>query len=166
MRIAKTQFEHDLHGTKSQARPPVGSAIRAGRPKFPSHLSRAARVEYKRVCAMLEARAALTPGDYAMLSVYATVYSRWIAAKRELDTDGLMILTTILDSHGVPYQKKIKHPMLRIVTDCERQILTLASKLGLSPIDRDRVKPARDAVTREVKPGSLGAALLEMKVTR
>jgi P27 family predicted phage terminase small subunit len=115
---------------------------------------------------MLEERAALTPGDYAMLSVYAAVYSRWIAAKKELDADGLMIMQTMLDSNGQRFEKRVKHPMLRIATDCERQILALASKLGLTPRDRDAVKPARDSVTREIVPGSLGAALLEMKVTR
>lgn len=138
----KSESDHILQGTRSQALPDKPSLYRAGRPKIPKHLSRVARAEFKRVVGLLEQRGTITPGDAAMVAVLSEVYARWIKAKAEIDETGLMVETTIKDTHGEPVLVRRLNPLLKIVSDCERQIKNLTQQLGLTPATRDRVKPA------------------------
>lgn len=162
-RLAKTEAEHFLHGTKPQTKPLAPSAVKAGRPKYPRHLSPVARSEFKRACALLEQRGHLTPADYGVLFIYSEIFARWLSAKQKLG-DELEVTTTIVDSHGEPHEKKVLNPLLDVVTSCERQLLALQKTLGLTPDARDKVKraaPGGEVV--QFKPGSLGAYLQENK---
>jgi P27 family predicted phage terminase small subunit len=158
-RVAKTEAEHFLDGTKPQTKPPAPSAVKAGRPKYPRQMSPVARSEFKRACALLGQRGHLTPADYGVLFVYSEIFARWLSAKQKLG-DELEVTTTIMDSHGDPHEKKVLNPLLDVVTSCERQLLALQKTLGLTPDARDKVKkaaPGGEVVT--FRPGSLGAFL-------
>ncbi len=145
---AKTAQEHHLEGTQSQVgRTISGSDFKAGRPRFLSHLCPAARSAYKRACKLLEQRGTLTPGDESALAVYAEVYARWLDAKGELAKYGLMVTVTVLDSNGAPHDKRVKNPCLDIATGCERQLLALVKTLGLSPVDKDKVRLPKPKAT-------------------
>jgi P27 family predicted phage terminase small subunit len=159
-RTAAAQTQFDLTGILPQPKPAV-SAVVAGRPKFPGHLSKAARAEVKRVCKLLEQRGTLTPGDMSLLSVYGEVYARWIDAKKELNATGVMVTITCTDSNGVAFEKRVENPLLKITTACERQIFALVKTLGLSPVDKDKARKATPGIGGVVvfKPGSVGAML-------
>jgi len=143
-RIALTVEELKLRprGTKSQAKP-YSPEIEAGRPRAPKHLCSDALVEFKRVSKILGKRKTETAGDFATLAVYSEVYSRWVAAKKLLAAEGLQIDVTVLDSNGAPHTNRKLNPLIGVVERCERNVLALASAMGLTPATREKVKPAR-----------------------
>lgn len=154
-RLAKSERDHWLQGTTPQTKPVQPSQYLAGRPKFPKHLSPAARAEMKRACRLLEERGTLTAGDYATLTVYAEVYSRWVQAKAEVGRN-LLIKTFVTDNNGIAHEQTKLNPLLKVIFDCESRLLSLAKSLGLTPIDREKVRPAKSGPkVREVVPGSI-----------
>jgi P27 family predicted phage terminase small subunit len=151
----KTLRQHLLTGTLPQGKPDKPSSFVGGRPKAPAHLSPAARQEFKRCVELLVKRGTVTPGDVATLAVYAEVFARWIQAKQQIG-DQLMIETEAADSHGQVRIVQRLNPLLKIVQNCERQLLTIAKNLGLTPKDRESVKPTRQNGDDDIIPGSLG----------
>lgn len=155
-RPKKSEFEHQLHGTVSQSKPPAPSVFTGGRPKYPKHLSPAARSEFKRCVRLLEARGTVTEGDVATLAVYAELLARWIQCKAEIGRE-LMVETVVLDNNGMPHHQRKLNPLLKIAATCETRLLALAKSLGLTPIDRDKVKKTKDGATAEkYAEGSIG----------
>ncbi len=67
----------------------------------------------------------------------------------------LMIDVTVLDNHGEPHVNRKLNPLLKVVEAAERNVLTLARELGLTPLLRERVKPAKE----DPKPNPLDAHL-------
>lgn len=159
-RQAKSTAEHWLSGTASEAgrvrndRKIVASQYQSGRPKFPKHLSKIARHEYKRVCKFLADRRTLSEADFYTISVLAEVYARWIAAKDELGTN-FIVTTTVTDKTGKSVIVTRENPLCKIVSDCESKILSLSKALGLTPADRDRVKQLQSDASEEIIPGSI-----------
>jgi P27 family predicted phage terminase small subunit len=156
----KNDAQHFLEGTKSRVKDTPG--FQAGRPKFPKHLCKAARAEMKRCIALLEARGTLTPGDVTVLSVYAEIFSRWVAAKQQLGED-LMVMTTIINPHGKEVVVQRVNPLLKITEQCEAKLITLAAKLGLTPVDRARSKQT-SIVDDKDKPPTLDELMGGSKV--
>jgi P27 family predicted phage terminase small subunit len=144
---------HDLHGTRPHA-PKHEHAFTAGRPKLPSHLSKAARAEFKRAVQILERRGTLTEGEVTLLTLYSEIYARWIQAKHEIATD-LMITTTVLDSNGKAHTQTKLNPLLKVAADCENRLLAIAKSLGLTPVDRNRSKLTAANDKEEIIPGSI-----------
>jgi P27 family predicted phage terminase small subunit len=150
-RLAKTDAEHRLHSTVSQVGRPkpvqTASVYAGGRPKIPTHLSRVARAEFKRICHLLEHRRTLTEGDRNSIAVLAECVARWVAAKEELGT-AYTITVTITDKKGNVFTTIKPNPLLKVVEVAEARILALSSALGLNPISRDKVRPTQlDAPT-------------------
>ena len=152
-RAAKTIRQHLLEGTVPQAKPDKPSPYKGGRPKFPSHLSPVARTEMKRCARILERRGTITEGDFATLAVYAEVYARWIQAKAEIG-DSLMVATTVLDSNGAARTVTRLNPLLRVAQQCESRMLSLVKVLGLTPLDREKVKQTASG-EEEIVKGSM-----------
>lgn len=155
-RAALTPIEEYLKGTKSRAAKPAEAAV-AGRAAKPTHLSPEAQLVWKRVSKIMGLRGTETVGDFAALAVFCECYVRWVQAKRELGTE-LMITDTVLDSNGTAYTKKKLNPLLKVVEAAERNVLTLARELGLTPLLREKVKPAKPAEEAEA-PATVGDML-------
>jgi P27 family predicted phage terminase small subunit len=153
-RAAKTIRQHLLEGTIPRTKQDKPSSFVGGGPKAPAHLSPVARREFKRCVDLLLQRGTVTPGDVATLAVYAEVFARWIQAKREIG-DSLMIETEAADSHGQVRVVQRLNPLLKVVDNCEGRLLALAKNLGLTPKDRESVKPTRPNGDDEIIPGSL-----------
>lgn len=153
-RAAKTIRQHLRDGTVPQGKPDKPSAFVGGRPKAPAHLSLVARQEFKRCVDLLLKRGTVTPGDVSTLAVYAEVFARWIQAKRQIG-DQLMIETEAADSHGQVRIVQRLNPLLKVVENCEGRLLALAKNLGLTPKDRESVKPTRPNGDNEIIPGSI-----------
>ena len=125
-----------------------------GRPKFPNHLSKVARQEMKRAIKILMERGTVTEGDFATLAVYAEVYARWIQCKREIG-DELMVTTQVTDNNGTLRTVTRVNPLLKIAAQCESRLLSLTKELGLTPKERDKVKPTAPNGEEEIIPGSM-----------
>jgi P27 family predicted phage terminase small subunit len=158
---ANSTAEHWIHGTTSEVgrtrpdRQAVASQFVSGRPKFPKHLGREARIEFKRVCKFLGARKTLSEGDFYTIAVLAECTVRWIAAKEALGTN-FIITTTVRDKQGRETICERENPLCKIVENCESKILSLTNSLGLNPASRDKVKKLQTgAELEEVLPGSM-----------
>lgn len=163
----KSQYEHYVEGTQSQAKPPAPSSFIGGRPKCPKHLSPIARKEFRRCVLLLEKRRTITPGDADALAVYAEIFARWMAAKQQMGDD-LIITTTITDNHGDAHEVERVNPLLKIIQQSEARLVSIARTLGFTPTDREKAKPTKHSDSEEIIPGSLADTnpeLFQKKVT-
>jgi phage terminase small subunit len=159
MRPPKTHAQHQLQGTTPQTVLPNQSPVSAGRPKLPKNLPPAARQAFKDACRALEARRALTPGDAALLRVYALLVARHEAAIEKVMAQGLVATYTRLNSNGQEVETEKPNLYLKIAQDCERQLVAVLDRLGLSPRARDAVKPTAPRRAKVVQPGSVAWAI-------
>jgi P27 family predicted phage terminase small subunit len=142
---------HKLQGTKPHpSTAKTHSEVPAARPKMPSHLSREAQKAWRGLVRLLEERGTLSRADSMALSIWAETQARWIAAKAELATYGIVIEVTVLDSNGVAVITRKPNPALRTVEQCEKNLRAMAREFGCTPQSRERVKPAKPV--EETKP--------------
>ena len=134
---------HQLTGSVYKSTAKTVSGLSAARPKMPSHLSKDAKREWKRVLPLLLQRGSLTDGDSAALALYVETHSRWLAAKRDVEQFGIMVSTVVLDSHGQAITTRKVNPSLRTLENCERSLRNFLREFGLTPATRERVIPAK-----------------------
>lgn len=150
----KTIRQHLLHGTVPQGKPEKGSSYQGGRAKIPAHIVGVARAEFKRVHKILEDRGTGTPGDFATIAIYSEVFARWIQAKAAIGED-LMVTTQVTDNNGTLRTVTRVNPLLKIVSQCEAQLLRLTASMGLTPATREKVVPTALNQDQEIVPGSI-----------
>ncbi len=109
------------------------------RPTCPTHLSRRAKVEWKRVSVQLERMGLLTQLDRSMLALYCQAYGRWVEAEEEAAVHGLVVKT----KSGM----LIQNPYLGIANRAAKQLHEFLVEFGMSPSSRTRVSatPPTDA---------------------
>jgi P27 family predicted phage terminase small subunit len=151
--VPKSEELHALTGTKSEVVSERPSALPGGRPRVPEELSPEASREFKKLCATLRKRRALTPGDAAILRLWAILFDRHRKALSELETDGLVCEYERLDSNGQPRITVKINIYLRIAETCETKMIAILDRLGLTPAHRDRVRPTRTAKPKVLDPG-------------
>lgn len=152
---------HDLKGTASQAAKPnvIALATQGGRPVCPRHLSKSARKEWLAAVKLLEARCTLDPAAGPTLELYAETRARWLEAKADVNTRGLLITIQKSTSKGDLYEATIENPLLEVAQTCEAQLMQLTKTLGIAPDSREKVQKVK-AVARA---GNEPAWLLELK---
>ncbi|MGO9576583.1 MAG: P27 family phage terminase small subunit [Terriglobales bacterium] len=133
---------HQLQGTQSVAQA-AGFLVPAGRPKFPKNISNEAKVKFKRLCAVLEERRALTAGDGELLCIYARLHTRWEKALEKIATQGEICAYTRLDSNGAPHEVEKKNLWLTVAETCEKNMVGCLDRLGLTPLNHAKVKTVR-----------------------
>ena len=159
---AKPLALHELMGTKSEAKSPGDSNVPAGRPRYPRNLSAAARTEFKRLCRLLEQRRALTDGDGVLLEIAAQETVRYRKACAKLDAEDEIKIYTRLDSHGQQVQVEKENHWLKVKSDAARSVVAALDRLGLHPLNRDKIKQTAksELETAADKPGT-GAFFLK-----
>lgn len=133
---------HKLLGTKYRDRREP-SQVAAGRPKMPDHLSDNAKKEWRRIVSLLEQRGTLSKADSAVLALYCETHARWLQAKQEVATHGLMIEATVLDSAGEQVTTRKPNPALKVAENAERGLRGYLKEFGMTPSSRERVKPTK-----------------------
>jgi P27 family predicted phage terminase small subunit len=142
-RPRKPDHVHALQGTKPHtSTAKTHSDVPASAPRMPGHLTPEARKEWKRVLPMLLERGSMTDGDAAALSMYVEIFARWVAAKKDVEENGLTITTTVLDKNGEAVSSRKVNPALRVAQDCEKSLRASLRELGLTPASRTKVLPA------------------------
>lgn len=146
-RPALTRSEEWLRGSKSKAATPPSapSNVVAGRPRIPKDLSPDARKVFKRLCVLLESRRALTEGDTELLRLYAVVFDRHKRAMAHVAAENEITTYTRLDNHGVAHDIEKKNLWLDVATTAERTMVGILDRLGLTPANREKIKPAAPA---------------------
>lgn len=132
---------HWLSGTKSQAKPEPEIACELGRPKYPRGLSVEEKVVFKRMVKLLEQRRAVTEGDVELIRLYAITYARHQRALAKLAEQGEVCEYTRLNNHGEAVETEKPSFYLKIAETCEKNSVAILDRLGLTPLNRAKVKP-------------------------
>jgi P27 family predicted phage terminase small subunit len=147
---AKSDELHKLNGTKPEVVSERPSSIAGGRPRVPSELSPEATKEFKKLCAALRKRRALTPGDASILRLWAILYDRHNQALAELASGGLVCEYMRLNSNGESVATFKQNLYLKIAENCEGRMMAILDRLGLTPAHRDRVRPTKPKAAPKV----------------
>lgn len=110
-------------------------------PKCPSHLSKEAKKEWKRIVPELEDLGLLTRVDMAALGAYCAAFGRWVEAEKALKQEGLTVTT--------PNGHVQKSPWLTIADKALDQLRKYIVEFGLSPASRTKVSAQPKEDTEE-----------------
>lgn len=135
---------------------------KAVRPRLPKHLCAEAVVVWRATVRLMRLRGTISAGDVPALELYAEISARWQAAKADLNKRGIIVQQVRHDKQGQQYTVEVQNECLAICQDCERQLLSLAKALGLTPDTRGRVEPTKQAKEAEAQPGTIAAMFPEM----
>jgi len=111
---------------KSEPRP-------EGIPTCPSHLSKAAKAEWKRISRELITLGLLTHCDRAALAAYCAAYARWVDAETSVQKFGMVMKSP---KSGYP----IANPYVGIGNTAMDQMRKFIVEFGLSPASRTRLQ--------------------------
>jgi P27 family predicted phage terminase small subunit len=135
--------------------------VNAGRPRIPGHIKEDpdALDAWKSATKIMKARGTLSKGDGELLEQFAVVKARWILACRDIKKRGLQILETRHAKDGSEYEVEVPNPSLKVASDCESRMLAYSKTLGLTPMDRSKIKRTKGAKTAKEKilaPDAMG----------
>jgi P27 family predicted phage terminase small subunit len=141
---------HAFMGTKYRDRSKTTeSKVSADVPKMPSYLSPDGRKEWRRLLPLLTERQSLTAGDAQGLALHCECFARWVACQKKINEEGITQTVTVLDKSGHPVTRTKPHVCLKIAQDCERSLRISLASLGLTPMSREKVIPAKPAEEQE-----------------
>jgi P27 family predicted phage terminase small subunit len=151
-RPAKSQALHDLHGTELRSNL-AESHVAGALPRPPKHLTKAAKKSFRSYVKQLASggRRAVTAGDGALIGILCVTEERWLQALENLRDEGVVVEYTRLDAAGSPVTVEKPNINLKIAEICERSMVAILSKLGLTPKDRETVKPTAPVTTGKEK---------------
>ena len=158
----KSDLLHELSGSTPHDRAADISSVPAGRPKFPKDLDANLRPVFKRLCRLLQNRRVLTEGDVELIRLYCFAFDRHTRNAALLREEGELVTYFRLDSHGQSVPQVKTNLRTKIVMDCERMMASLLNQLGMTPVSKDRAKPASGVPEAEVIPGSIAALRPEL----
>ena len=147
----KSDAAHWLAGTKSQAKKEPEYSVAPGRPKMPPGLTAEQQRTFKRIRMLLEKRRACTHGDIEIIRLYSLLYERHAKAVAKIETEGEICVYSRLDSHGKEIQVEKKNLWYDVVRDCEKEMVALLDRLGMSPLNRGKVKPTAGSKEKPVE---------------
>jgi P27 family predicted phage terminase small subunit len=138
----KSLSEHELQSTKPRYVEP-DSSIAPGRPKYPKGLTPEAKKVFKAACHLLERRRSLTEADGELIRLLALTHVRHARAIEKLALEGEVRMYTRLDSNGQPHEFEKENLWLQIARDAEKQMIGIFDRLGVTPLNRGKVKPTK-----------------------
>jgi P27 family predicted phage terminase small subunit len=115
-------------GKRPMKKPPE-PAIEAKCPEPPAWLPPYAREEWWRTAPQLHVLGLLSSVDTACFSAYCSSYALWRQASEELEK--LLIETQSGDQR--------RSPLIKIIADAARDMVSYASAFGMSPLARTRI---------------------------
>jgi P27 family predicted phage terminase small subunit len=153
----KSLEEHKLCNTKPEWVEPTAIAA-PGRPKYPKNLTPDAKRVFKNVSRLLEARRNLTEADGELIRLLALTYARHAKAISKLEEEGEIKIYFRLDKHGEQVASERPNLWLDVAQACEKQMISIYDRLGLTPLNRAKVKPTEP--TKEAKPEDAAEAAM------
>ena len=140
-----------LHGNPGKRRLDTGEPTPAQKPPTcPSHLSPAAKAEWRRLARQLTTLRILTELDRAALAAYCQAYGRWVEAERKLRETPMLL--------KLPSGYVQQNPWLAIAHKQLELMHKYLTEFGLSPVARSRISIAPAGLGRGSKfDGLLGA---------
>lgn len=158
---------HALHGTTRRAKDGE-SHVAGSLPRPPKDLSKEERKRFKAHARMLAERRAVTSGDATVLSILVRTETRCIIAQEKIATEGLVVECEYTTPKGDIYTVKKHNLHLKILENGERQCIQILKSLGLTPKDREAVRPTSPVKVKNppAEPNSLAGMDAELKALR
>jgi P27 family predicted phage terminase small subunit len=128
--VVKNAEGNRSHATKDKTGDKIAGI---GKLVVPSHLSEVERDLWSFVVRSLP-DGLLCRADTAILERFVIAWSRYRECQKQIEDDGLMIKTP---------QGAIRHPLLPVVNNLSREMTSIGSELGLSPVAREKLSAAR-----------------------
>jgi P27 family predicted phage terminase small subunit len=147
--------ERDAMRDRSKAGAGESSTV-GGRPRMPKSVKAddVARAKWRDTVRILRGRGTLSTGDAQVIELLAVNYSQWLAALEHVRAHGNPMTITVPVRGGTAEVEK-ENPNVRTASDCAKQIHALSKSLGLTGIDRDKVKRVKPTEAEQIaKPGS------------
>lgn len=109
----------------------------AGAPSMPDFVRRdpCARAKWKEVVSTLPP-GVLTKADRSVLTMFVQTWAIWREAMRSVQADGIALEGKSREGHA----RHFPNPAVKTATELLGKLVTLGSKLGLSPADRARLE--------------------------
>jgi len=149
-RPTKDLVQHKLEGTIQRA---IGSSFIAGSlPRPPKDLSKEERKRFKGHVRMLADRRAVTSGDASLLAILVRTETRCIQAQEKITTEGMVVTYQYATPKGELYEVKKANIHLKILENAEKQCIAILVRLGLTPRDREHVRPTSSAAPKKNAP--------------
>jgi P27 family predicted phage terminase small subunit len=144
----KSEALHELQGTQQhRSSVPTESHVEGALPRPPKFLSKEARKKFKQLTKQLAIRRAVTAGDADLITIYVSTWERWQAALKNIAEEGLIVEYTRLDAGGNQVTVEKPNISLKIAEVAERSCLSYLARLGLTPRDRELVRPTAPVST-------------------
>ena len=137
----KDLSEHKLQGTKPKY-VEESSTLPPGRPRYPKGLRPDEKKAFKNFSRLLEQRRSLTEGDGEILRLISIVFCRWQKALRMVAEQGEIRIYTRLDKFGVAHDSERPNLWLKVAQDAEKFVQGQLDRMGLTPLNRGKVKAA------------------------
>jgi P27 family predicted phage terminase small subunit len=151
----KSLDEHKLQNTKARYVEPA-SDVPAGRPKFPKDITSEEKPFFKQIVKLLSNSRTCTAGDAELIRLLTIARTRHARALEHIRAEGEICAYTRLDSNGQPHEVWKENLWLKVATDAEKLQMSALDRLGLTPLNRGKIKPTKE----EPKPDAAEAALL------
>lgn len=138
------------------AKPP---AFKRLAPNPPSWLSREAKAEWRRVVPGLVRLDLVKPEDRATLAAYCQVWSRLVAAYRDIEKNGSTVRNESTRKDGTTSVWWTKNPAVAVAEQAETRLRQYANDFGLTPAaERNVSKRDDDRDEFEENPFASGPA--------
>lgn len=134
-------------GTKHTHRPEKNTPKPASKiPPCPSHLSKEAKNEWRRMGKELDSLGLLTDLDKAVFAMYCSAWAEWKMAQQDIEAIGMVVRIPVenVTARGVKtsYSKLVANPSIAIKHAAEDRMMKCLVELGMSPSSRSRIKVA------------------------
>lgn len=146
----KSEAEHALHGTISQAEVPDAPPVESTKPRVPKHLSSEAKAIFRDYMRKLAARRALTQADGPLLELAAQLTARYRRAMAKVDAEGEIVMYPRKDTNGQFRDVPARNMWLDIANDCESKLTGILDRLGFTPMNRPKIQPTKSAQTEGI----------------
>jgi len=113
-------------------------------PNPPTWLSREAKAEWKRVAPALQRLDLVKPEDRATLAAYCQVWSRLVAAYKDIDLNGTKVRNESTRKDGTTSVWWTKNPAVAVAEQAESRLLQYAGQFGLTPAAERNVSKRDD----------------------
>jgi P27 family predicted phage terminase small subunit len=164
-RPAKDAFQHELQGTVQRCN--AGESHVAGSlPKPPKFLSKDSRKMFKSMVRQLSERRAVTAGDGDLIAIYCSTKERWLQALEAIRKEGVVRVYQRLGADGLSVDVEKPNLNLKIAEVSERSMCGILSRLGLTPKDRESVRPTSAVKPKNTPPPADSAAGLALEADR
>ena len=114
------------------------------RPSCPSHLTNAARYEWRRIVPELEAIGLLTQIDKAALAAYCQAYGRWVMAEKKLNRLATMSPDKMAYLYKTTKGDLIINPLLSVANKAMEQMHKFLIEFGMTPSSRSRISISKN----------------------